>query len=161
MKVPLGSEVRNGWLSDFGVTALNAKLTPMLTLTIARFDVDPDAVTDILGLTPTSVARRGEPRPSGRLHDFNIWHLELHAAPLVDGSEHENALAKLIGQLKGREPLFAELAKTVGPGSVSVYGGFYVSDEQQGIWLKPEQMAVLGACGIGWGLDLFEAAMLS
>lgn len=131
----------------------------MLTLTIARFDVDPDAVTDILGLAPTSVARRGEPRPSGRLYDFNMWHLELHTTPLVDGRAHANAIAALIGQLKGREHLFAELAKTVRPASISVYGGFYVSDEQQGVWLDADQMAILAACGIGWSLDLFEAAM--
>ncbi len=81
----------------------------MLTLTIARFDADPDAVTDILGLAPTSVARRGEPRPSGRLYDFNMWRLELNAAPLVDGREHANAIA-LVAQLKGRERSFAELA---------------------------------------------------
>ena len=134
----------------------------MLTLTIARFDVDPDAVTNLLGLAPTSVGRRGELRPSGRrLHDFNMWHLEFHAAPLVDGREHANAIATLIGQLKGREHLFAELAKTVRPESVPIYGGFYVSDEQQGVWLDPDQMAVLAACGIGWGLDLFEASLLN
>jgi len=133
----------------------------MLKLTIARFDVDPDVVTDVLGLVPTSVARRGEPRPSGRLYDFNSWHLELHAAPLIDGREHADAIAKLIGQLKGREHRFAELAKMVRPASVSIYGGYYVSDEQQGVWLDPEDMAVLAACGIGWGLDLFEASMLS
>jgi hypothetical protein len=133
----------------------------MLTLTIARFDADPDAVTDILGLAPTSVARRGDPRRSGRLHDFNIWHLELHAAPLTDGREHADAIVKLIGQLKGREHRFVELAKTIKPASVSIYGGFHVSDEQQGVWLDPDQMAVLAACGIGWGLDLFEARMLS
>lgn len=133
----------------------------MLALTIARFDADPDAVTEILGLTPTSVVRRGEPRPSGRLHDFNMWHLELHEAPLIDGREHATALSALIDQLKGREDLFVEMAKTIRPASISIYGGFYVSDEQQGIWLDPDQMAVLAACGIGWGLDLFEAAMLS
>lgn len=133
----------------------------MLTLTIARFSADPETVTDILALAPTSVARRGEPRPSGRPHDFNMWHLELHAAPLMDGGEHANAIIALMGQLKGREHRFAELAKTVRPASVSIYGGFYVSDEQQGIWLDPDQMAVLAACGIGWGLDLFEATMLS
>ena len=130
-------------------------------LTIARFDADPNVVTNILGLAPTSVARRGEPRPSGRLHDCNMWHLELHAAPLVDGREHANAVGRLIDQLKGREHLFAELAKTIRPASISIYGGFYVSDEQQGVWLDPDQMAVLAACGIGWGLDLFEATMLS
>jgi hypothetical protein len=36
-----------------------------------------------------------------------------------------------------------------------------VSDEQQDIRLDPDQMAVLAACGIGWGLDFFEAAMLT
>ena len=133
----------------------------MLTLTISRFEADPDAVTDLLGLSPTSVARRGESRPSGRMHEFNMWHLELHAAPLVDGGEHANAIVKLIGQIRGRELLFAELARTVRPASISIYGGFYVSDEQQGVWLDPDQMAVLAACGIGWGLDLFEAAMPS
>jgi len=133
----------------------------MLALIIARFEVDPDRITDLLGLTPTSVARRGEPRPSGRPHDFNMWKLELHAAPLVDGRQHADAVATLIDQLKGREQLFAELATTIRPERISIYGGFYVSDEQQGIWLDPDQMAVLAACGIGWGLDLFEATMLS
>lgn len=90
-----------------------------------------------------------------------MWHLELHAAPLVDGRGHANAMATLIGQLKGRERLFAELDKTVRPASVSIYGSFYVSDEQQGVWLDPDQMAVLASCGIGWGLDLLEAKMLS
>lgn len=133
----------------------------MLALTIAGFDADPDEVTAILGLVPTSIARRGEPRPSGRLHDFSMWCLELHEAPLIDGREHSSALGALIDQLKGREVLFAEMAKTIKPASISVYGGFYVSEEQQGVWLDPDQMAVLAACGIGWGLDLFEAAMLS
>jgi hypothetical protein len=133
----------------------------MLTLTIARFDADPDVVTEILGLAPTSIARRGAARSSGRLHDFNMWHLELHPAPLADGREHANAIATLIGQLKGRESLFAELAKTVRPASMSIYGGYYVSGEQQGVWLDPDQMGVLAACGIGWGLDLFEATMLT
>lgn len=132
----------------------------MLTFTIAGFDADPDAVSDLLGLVPTSVARRGEVRPSGRPYDFNMWRLELHAAPITDGREHADAIAALIDQLRGREHRFAEMAKTIRPESVSIYGGYYVSDEQQGVWLDPGQMSVLAACGIGWSLDLFEAAML-
>jgi hypothetical protein len=133
----------------------------MLSLSIARFDADPDAVTDILGLVPTHVGRRGEPRPSGRLYDFNIWSLELHASPIVAGREHESAIINLVEQLRGREHLFVDLANTIKPASISVYGAFHVSDEQQGIWLEPDQMAVLAACGIGWGLDLLETKMLS
>jgi hypothetical protein len=52
-----------------------------------------------------------------------MWHLELHAGPIIDGREHANAIAALIGQLKGREQLFAEMAKTIRPASVSIYGG--------------------------------------
>lgn len=127
----------------------------MLALTIARFDADPDAVTGILGLTPTSVARRGEPRPIARLQHMG------DADPIIDGGEHANAIRALTNQLKVREHLFAEMAKTIRPASVSIYGGCYVADEQQGIWLDPDQMAVLAACGISWGIDPFEAAMLS
>jgi hypothetical protein len=133
----------------------------MLTFTIARFDADPDAVTHILCLSPTSVSRRGEPRPSGRLHTFNSWHLELHPGPIIDGRQHADAIRVLINQLKGREHLFTELANKIMPASVSVYGAYYVADEQQGVWLDPDEMAVLAACGIGWGLNLHETAMLS
>jgi len=115
----------------------------------------------MLGLVPTSIVRRGEPRPSGRLHDFNMWHLELHSVPLLDGREHANAIDTLIGQLKGREQRFVQMAQTIKPASLRIYGDFYVSDEQQGVWLDADQMTVLAACGIGWGLDLFEAAMPS
>lgn len=133
----------------------------MLTLLIARFDADPHSVTEILGLTPTSVQRRGEVRPTGRPYDFNAWNLELHEDPIVGGRQHDDAISRLVAQLKGREHRFAELVMTVRPASLSIYGGYYVSGDQQGIWLDPDQMAVLAACGIGWSLDLHEASMLS
>ena len=133
----------------------------MLSLTIARFSADPDRVTELLQITPSSVQREGESTETGRVIRFNTWSLELHQEPLTDGQAHESAIAALIDRLRGREPLFVELAKSISPKSVSIYGAFYVSDEQQGVWLEPAQMAVLAACGIGWGLDLLEAVMLN
>jgi hypothetical protein len=133
----------------------------MLCLSITGFEVNPDQVTELLGLEPSSTIREGEAHKSGRISKFNGWWLELHEAPLLDGGEHANAIDALIGQLKGREPRFVELARTIKPESITIYGGFYVSDEQQGVWLDAGQMAVLATCGIGWGLDLFEATMLS
>ena len=61
------------WKADFQAARCRAKFARMLTLTIANWDADADAVTRLLGVTPTAVARRGEPRPSGRSHDFNVW----------------------------------------------------------------------------------------
>jgi hypothetical protein len=127
----------------------------MLQLSITGFDADPDDVTRILGLMPTSVGRRGDPRASGRPRDFNGWWLELHAPPLGDGAAHHSAIEALVAQLQGKEARFAELRERVHPKSIDIYGGIYHGDEQCGVWLEPAQMAVLAGCGIGWGLDIF------
>jgi hypothetical protein len=56
----------------------------------------------------------------------------------------------------GREPLFAKLRETLNPTQLTIYGGLYVSPErQQGLWLEPDQMRLLEACGAGWDIDLF------
>ena len=129
----------------------------MLTLSITGFDADPDRVTELLGISPSEVVRVGQPRTSGRISKFNGWWLELHADQLTEGLRHEGAINKLVEHLEGRDHLFSELRNKLKPESVTIYGAFYVSDEQQGIWLEPAQMAVLAACGVGWGLDLCQA----
>lgn len=132
----------------------------MLRLSITGFEVDPDQVTELLGLAPSDTIRRGEAHKGGRIGKFNGWWLELRTEPLTDGRQHEAAISRLVEQLSGRIHLFQELRESIKPASTSLYGAFHVSDEQQGIWLDPEHMAVLATCGIGWGLDLLEATTL-
>lgn len=130
----------------------------MLSLAITHFDADPDEVTELLRLEPTSTERLGAVTPSGRLSQFNGWWLEAHVARVTSGGEHDAALSTLLDLLRGREAQFAMLRDRLSPRQVTIYGGLYVSPEEQcGVWLEPEQMQVLAACGVGWGLDLFVA----
>ncbi|MBO9518248.1 MAG: DUF4279 domain-containing protein [Porphyrobacter sp.] len=127
----------------------------MLSLSITGFHPDPDRVTDILGIAPTSVARKGDLRPSGRAFDFNGWWVEVHPAKLTEGQTHSVGLAQIINLLRGRAAAFATLWTELQPRAVTIYGGLYhQGDEQCGIWLDPEDMGILAECGIGWGLDI-------
>lgn len=127
----------------------------MLTLMITGFDADPQRVTDILGLEPTSTARKGEQGQSGRLREFDAWWLDVHPEELSDGESHACAIATIIDRLRGREAAFARLFKELNPKPITIYGGVHFkANEQCGLWLDPPVMAVMAACGVGWGVDI-------
>jgi hypothetical protein len=132
----------------------------MLTLAITGFHSDPAKVTDILGIEPTAVGHKGiETLPSKRPKHFNGWWREAHPDRLTSGMRHDAGLSALVDLLRGREECFARLREEVRPEAVGIYGGFYVPpDQQSGIWLDPEQMRVLAACEVEWGLDLFAGS---
>ena len=103
----------------------------MLALTITGFAADPQAVTAILGINPTSTGRKGEPARSGRVRTFNGWWFEATPKRLCDGAEHAAALSSILQQLRGREQNFAKLRKQVAPTEVTIYGGLYVSSRKR------------------------------
>lgn len=128
----------------------------MLTLSITGFDCDPQIVTDILDIQPTSVVRAGEVTPAGRAASFSSWWLEAHADRLTGGADHDDAVKVLVRAVRGRAAAFQRLRERVRPKEVTLYGGLYhKGDSQCGIWLDAEDMLCLGECGIAWGLDLF------
>jgi hypothetical protein len=128
----------------------------MLSLCISGFEADPDEVTLILGITPTSVGRMGEPNKSGRARTFNGWWLETHETRLTDGAAHDSALNAIVALLRGKADRFNRLRQALKPTQISIYGGLHHLPEQQcGVWLDPGQMQVLAECGLGWGLDVF------
>lgn len=127
----------------------------MLTLAITGFDADPNAVTEVLGLEPTRVGRKGEPLPNGRPRTFNGWWHGV-GQHLTDGKQHDDALTGILPLLQGREHRFATLRTSIRPKQLTIYGGLHVPcDGQCGVWLEPDQMQLLAACGVGWSLDLF------
>lgn len=143
-------------LAELFTTLESGHSVSMLTLAITRFQADPQLVTDTIGLEPTSVGRTGETTPGGRLRNFNGWWHEVEAQRLVDGAQHDAALNRILALLSGREGHFAKLRALVRRNEVTIYGGLDVpTDAQRGIWLDPDQMQLLAACGVGWGLDLF------
>ncbi|HYC97466.1 DUF4279 domain-containing protein [Brevundimonas sp.] len=128
----------------------------MLTLGITGFDGNPQIVTDILDIQPTSVVLAGDVTRSGRVAKFSGWWLEARADRLTGGADHDHAVKALVGAVRGRAEAFQTLRKRVRPKEVTIYGGLHHrGDSQCGIWLDAEDMLCLGECGIAWGLDLF------
>lgn len=128
----------------------------MLTLAITGFTGDPSSVTETLEFEPTSIARKGEPSLSGRPRTFNGWWHDVEGNRVVDGGQHADALNRILALLRGREYQFGRLRATVQPRTVTIYGGLYVPRDQQcSVWLDANQMQLLAACNVGWGLDLF------
>jgi len=128
----------------------------MLTLAITGFEADPNRVTDILGIEPTSTGRKDEPLQSGRPRTFNGWWKDIEPGRLVDARQHADAMVRILDQLRGRESHFARLRKEIQPRNVSIYGGLYIeADRQCGVFLDPDQMRLLADCGVEWGLDVF------
>ena len=136
------------WTID--VDLLAARL--MLRISITGFDADPDSITTVLGIIPSRVRRvsDGGPRP------FNGWWFEAHAPQLRSGGDHSRGIAVIKDVLRGREDRFRTVAETYRPDQMTIYGGLHHEpNEQCGVWLDPEDMALISACRLGWGLDLW------
>jgi hypothetical protein len=130
----------------------------MLFLSIAGFNADPDAVTKILGIEPTWVARKGDALNGGRFRKTNQWRFAVRSTPLASGGDHKDALETLTRLLAKREAAFAELHAHLKPQSVEIWGNLDVDSNQSKIWLDPISMKLLAACGVVWGLDLTPEA---
>jgi hypothetical protein len=87
----------------------------MLCLAITDFAVDPDRVTDLLRIVPTTVARKGTHARSGRPHQSNGWWLEARNAEVLDGGSYNEALNRLIEQLSESADRFATLREVLRP----------------------------------------------
>jgi hypothetical protein len=127
----------------------------MLSLIVMGFDAEPEVVTGILQLEPTSVRRKGDVGRTGKPSQINGWHLDVHPGRLTDGKQHEDALTLLIEQIGNREDNFARLHSELRPADVGVYGGMYVPPGGQcGVWLMPTDMMTLARCGVAWDMHL-------
>ena len=165
-----GSRNRTRSLWTISVDLLAARL--MLRISITGFNADPDAITTLLGIIPTRVrvgidpasittvlgitpsrvrrASDGGPKP------FNGWWFEAHAPQLRGGADHSRGIAMIKDLLRGREDRFRAVAETYRPDQMTIYGGLYHDpNEPCGVWLDPEDMALISACGLGWGLDIW------
>ena len=72
--------------------------------------LDPTAVTEMTGLTPTRAIKAGTKRlPNGPMIEHNIWSLRCESTP--DTAELEEQATALAELLKGYESRLSELAK--------------------------------------------------
>jgi hypothetical protein len=126
----------------------------MLRIAITGFSADPDTITEMLGIEPTRVRRVIDPGP----RRFNGWWFDAHPGRLRDGGDHAGSLTVLRQVLDGRADRFRAVAEQLRPSQMTIYGGLYHhTDDQCGVWLEPDDMALLATCRLGWGLDIFVA----
>lgn len=128
----------------------------MLCLSINGFEVEPSRITEILGIQPTTVQRRGETSPvTGRPFRKSQWILAFEEK-VETFDDHAFLLDKIISIVSDKCEQFLFMRGEVKPESVSIYGGMYLkSGGQHGIGLTVTQMKALSECEIDWGVDIF------
>lgn len=99
-------------------------------------ETDPDLVTHHLGLSPTTVTRKGEASRSGRVREHHTWAVD--AGPLSNDEEDQTgaaALTALLGQCRaafgrvGTLPADCHARIVWSADSDSAQGGFVLTAE--------------------------------
>ncbi len=123
-----------------------------VTLRITAPDLDPEAITRRLGVSPTLAARRGDDRPSegGTVKQrVGIWAFGF-------SSSQEWVLADAIGALLDRLPadvaVWREIASSA---TIDVFCGLHLDDWNRGLDLPPELLARLGERRITLSFDIY------
>ena len=124
-------------------------------------DLDPNAVTEVLGMTPDSAIKRGEE------HDLKAGSKVIHSRPARQGGwiiksklppdvhveEHLRVMLALL------EPKAAAIQDLRGAGnSADFFCGLFLQDYNDGVELPPEMLADIAALGATLGLDIYDAS---
>ncbi len=106
----------------------------LASLTVVSNGTDPARVSEILGLLPTSIKRRGSVRPSGRTLDHNVWTLDVGRSANTKADESgTGALHNLVSVARpavGKVPLLptdCDARIWWSADSDSTQGGFVIS----------------------------------
>lgn len=115
---------------------------------------DPDVVTELLGIVPTEIVRRGTVLRSGRVREHHHWDV---AVDFVYNDENDQtgtgALRQLLERLRPAEGRVAELPADC---EARIWWSAYSDSVQGGFVLKSELTARIAALGV----DLFATAYL-
>lgn len=88
------------------------------SLVVSSVETDLDLVTQHLGLSPTTVTRKGEVSRSGRVREHHTWAVD--AGPLSNDEEDQTGTAALTALLEQCRAAFGRgglCRRTVAPGS--------------------------------------------
>lgn len=145
LDAPIGTVWYGGPLEWFSVS-----------LVVDGENLDPDAVSALLGAQPTTSQRKGIPilAPDGTSRTtpkFGQWELELRRSE-TDEWDVAEAVADLLAGLTPDLAAWAALTK-IGVPRVSV--GLTLETSNQGFSLPPALCSLLGARGIQLDLDVY------
>jgi hypothetical protein len=117
-------------------------------------DLEPAAVTELLGVMPTFAARKGElVERRGRTHPqgTGIWLLKHATEPSMEW-DLDAAVVTLLASLPADAAIWQELGRRY---SLDVFCGLFMSSDNQGFDLAPATLAALGARGLRLSADVY------
>ena len=127
-----------------------------VALRIVGDNVDPESITDRLGVTPTFAAKQGEEvwrRDRTLIQRHGVWSHSLteHAET---GAELDDAIVTLLARFPADEALWADLASTY---DVGLFCGLFLTNDNQGTDLRSTTLQALAARRLTLSLDIYSA----
>jgi hypothetical protein len=124
-----------------------------IELRIEGADLDTDEVTKTMGVHPTQVRRRGEPRRADDKWRVNMWALEVFPPPVQSQwtslEEGIGRLLDVVGPLKNRMAKYREMH------DVHIWCGHYSSSFDGGPTLSPALLKSLADFAVEVTLDTY------
>ncbi|MGC1305574.1 MAG: DUF4279 domain-containing protein [Caulobacteraceae bacterium] len=125
-------------------------------LRILGDDLDPDAVSRLLGARPTAGARKGDVRlsASGRevVARSGSWRLRAEDHSPGDLSTQ---IRDLLTKLTDNLAVWRELSRRY---RCDIFCGLFMSESNEGGTLEPDVLSMLGDRGLPLGLDIHDAS---
>jgi len=115
--------------------------------------LDPDFLSQQLGVAPSFSARKGEViarRGRERLQVTGVWTYRLEVPP---GTELGDAVERLLSALPEDATLWEEITSSF---TADVFCGAFLEDDNQSTVIHPDVLAALGRRGLPLSLDLYR-----
>jgi hypothetical protein len=131
-------------LADRGVDATS------VTLRLFGDDLDPDAVSQRLGSTPTLARRKGDSIPDGkRVAETGSW---LLSSERQSKNTLEHQIEALFTRLSDDMAVWRDLADSY---HVDLFCGLWSNEWNRGLELSPKIVAAIAERGLRVGFDIY------
>src|SRR5512142_2768441 len=121
-------------------------------LRIVGESLDPEDVTRTIGITPTQVRRKGEPRGEGSTWTKTTWALDVLPPSGSTWNSLEDGLTALVSRVK---PFQSQIQSYSPANELYVWCGHFTSDFDGGPRLSPNILKSLGDLGAQLFLDTY------
>lgn len=123
------------------------------SLRIFGDDLDSDSVSDLLGASPSSSARKGEVWVSKRGIEHTArtgrWLLQVVCRQPGD---LDSQLVELLSQLTSDAAVWRSLAARF---KADIFCGLFMEESNEGLELRPETLKMIGSRGLSVGFDIY------
>ncbi|WP_334150487.1 DUF4279 domain-containing protein [Microbacterium sp.] len=126
----------------------------LASLSVLSDTTDPDVITEVLGLTPDQIRRKGEVLHRGRIRTIHAWLVDVNE---LDNTEADETGTRALRELLDRcTPAVGRIADLPADCEARIWWSAY-SDSSQGGFVLPIELTVqLAALGV----DLFTTVYL-